>query len=273
MVKTPEGLDAGNIQDMIIAMDSGRILYTIVSFGGFFGVGQQYAAVPQGAINLQPDRRVAQLTVSKSVLEQNAFAAGQYPDLGSPAYARSINEAYGTEPGPDWIVLGFVPAEEPAEGQKPQQEQPMTADMMEPSATEYAGVFDPSALKTIEGTITDIGLFDVGDSGLEGLRLRVKTATGELVTVYAGSRDYVGKQDFFVVSGDRIRVTGVPVQRGWRSIFLATRITRDGKTLELRDESGRPLWLEKGQQPGAISPSRERGPEGSAGQETETPGP
>ena len=109
-VKTPEGLNAGNISDMVVAMDSGKIQYTIVSFGGLLGIGSQFAAVPQGAIELDPDQRVAQLNVGREVLRDNAFAAAQFPDLGDPSYARSINQAYGTESGE--TVLGYVPAEE-----------------------------------------------------------------------------------------------------------------------------------------------------------------
>jgi sporulation protein YlmC with PRC-barrel domain len=275
MVKTPEGLDAGNIENLVIALDSGNILYTIVSFGGFFGMGSQYAAVPQSAIDLRPDRHVAQLNVNRDVLRENAFAAGQYPDFGNPSYARSLDRAYGTEPGSEWVVLGFVPAQEgPLAPETPPEhrgEQPLTMNRVEPSAAEYARLFDPSAIKTIEGTVTGVGKFHARETGLEGLWLRVRTDEGEPIMVYAGPRDYVSKQDFYAVSGDRISVTGAPWRSGEKSIFLATRIARDGQTLQLRDKSGRPLWPLTGESPEASRHTSPHPEDGSSMEEMRMP--
>jgi hypothetical protein len=134
-------------------------------------------------------------------------------------------------------------------------EEPVTMDAIEPPAADYGRVFDPSEVRTLEGTISDVGTFDAGRTGLEGLRLRVNTEEHGLVTVYAGPRDYFTRQNVFFASGDEVTITGAPVQVGWRSIFLASRITLDDQTLELRDQAGRPMWQHHGehhgQQPGA----------------------
>ncbi len=234
-VKTPEGLDAGTIQDIVIAMDSGEILYTIVSFGGFFGLGQQYAAVPQDAIELEPGQRIARLSVDRDVLRETAFAAEQFPDLADPAYARDINQAYGV-PQPDWVVLGYV-----APAAEPQREQ-LTMDAIEPEDMDYSTTFSPARIQTIQGTVLGVGKFEPGETGREGLRLRIRTDTGEVMTIYAGPLDYVSKQDFYVVAGDQISVVGALVPVDSRSVFLATQVTRDGQTLQLRESNGEPLW-------------------------------
>jgi len=274
MVKTPEGLSAGNIQDLVVTMDNGRILYTIVAFGGFLGLGQQQAAVPQGAIDLQPDQRVAQVNVSREVLRENAFAAGQYPDLGDPSYARNINQAFGTEPGPDWIVLGFVPAEEPERAATTDRTPDTTRRAPAVGGIEAIRIdpqarFDPAAIKTVEGVVTMVGKSAHVESSPDILLLHVRTDSGELHTVHAGPINYVSKQDFYAVTGDRVSVTGAPV-RGDSPLFLAARISKDGQVLTLRNRDGRPLWersSESGQRPGAATSAPGQPMEGSSHEE------
>lgn len=272
MVKTPEGLSAGNIHDLVVTMDNGRILYTIVSFGGFFGLGQQQAAVPQGAIDLQPDQRVAQVNVSREVLRENAFAAGRYPDLGDPSYARNINQAFGTQPGPDWTVLGFVPAEEAdREPRAPMTERTPDATRRAPAVGGIEAIridpqarFDPAAIKTVEGVVTMVGKSAHVESSPDILLLHVRTDTGELLTVHAGPINYVSKQDFYAVAGDRVSVTGAPV-RGDSPVFLAARISKDGQVLTLRNRDGEPVWersSESVQKPDATTPTPEQHGEG-----------
>lgn len=256
-VETPEGLDAGNIDNLVVAMDDGRILYTIVSFGSFLGLGEQYAAVPHQAIDLESGRRVAKVNVGRDVLRENAFAAGQFPDLGNPSYARSINQAYGVETGD--TVLGFVPAEEP-EAARPETDKKPGAFRIDPLAP-----FDPAAIKTVEGVVTMVGKYARTEATPDILILQIREDNGNLHLVHAGPLNYVSKQDFYAVNGDRVSVTGVPI-RGESPFFLAARISRDGQVLTLRDREGKPLWErspETGQRPDATTHTPEHHMEGA----------
>jgi sporulation protein YlmC with PRC-barrel domain len=241
-VKTPEERNAGRIQDLVVNIGSGRVLYTIVAFGGFLGIGEQYAAVPQGAIDVQPDQRVARVDVGRDVLRDNAFAAGQFPNLADPAYARDLSQAYGTGAEPDWIVLGFVPAEEPTR-------QPAAPDTTRRApGTRGAITIDPGtpynsdAARTIQGVVTSVEKTPRAGTGPESLLLHVRSDTGETYFVHAGPLDYVSKQDFFVVNGDRVRVTGAPARAEDGSVILAARISKDGQELQIRNREGKPLW-------------------------------
>ena len=78
----------GTIQDLVVATDTGAVPYTIVSFGGLLGLGQQYAAVPRTAIDLNMEQRVARVTADRQVLQGYAFSAGEFPNLSDPSYAR-----------------------------------------------------------------------------------------------------------------------------------------------------------------------------------------
>ena len=107
-------------------------------------------------------------------------------------------------------------------------------------------MFDPAAVKTIQGVVTVVGKF--ARTGLDGdkLLLKVQADNGETYNVFAGPLDYVSKQDFYAVNGDRVNVTGAPVQAGQYSVILASRISKDGQTLQLRDKDGKPLWEHQG---------------------------
>ncbi len=292
-VETPEGLNAGNIRDLVVAMDSGDVRYTIVSFGGLLGIGSQFAAVPQDAINLDTDQRVAQVDVGREVLRDNAFAAGRFPDLGDPSYARNINQAYGTQAGE--TVLGYVPAEGAAHDTtthgRTRQESAGRPDHTggAPVGGELAAIridpqakYDPAAARTVEGVVTGVSKSARTGSEPDILLLQVRTDAGDTVHVHAGPLNYVSRQDFYAVSGDRVSVTGSPVQSFGHSVILAAQISKDGQVLTLRNRDGQPVWESRAgssqQGSGATdSSSQDDGKGFSPGEETgqgnETPAP
>jgi hypothetical protein len=75
-----------------------------------------------------------------------------------------------------------------------------------------------------------------------GLRLRVMTTDGKLVTVFAGPISYAEQKDFFVMPGDQISITGSEATIRSRTVILASELKKGTQTLELRDKDGKPLW-------------------------------
>jgi sporulation protein YlmC with PRC-barrel domain len=55
-VITPEGETVGRIDDFIIGDD--KVLITIISIGGFLGIGDRKVAIPYSSLNISPDRIV-----------------------------------------------------------------------------------------------------------------------------------------------------------------------------------------------------------------------
>jgi sporulation protein YlmC with PRC-barrel domain len=55
-VTTPDGETVGRIDDFIIGDD--KVLMTIISVGGFLGIGDKKVAIPYSALNIAPDRIV-----------------------------------------------------------------------------------------------------------------------------------------------------------------------------------------------------------------------
>jgi len=263
-VRTADGRSGGTVRDLVIATDTGEITYTIVSLGGLFGLGAQYAAVPHDAVTYLPGIRTATVDASRETLQANAFSPGQFPNLADPAYARDIQRSFGRETGE--TVLGFVPAEEP-------EREPRAPEAARPDADKKPGAFrldplapfDPAAIKTIEGVVTMVGKYSHTESAPDILILQIREDNGDMHIIHAGPLNYVSKQDFYAVNGDRVSVTGAPT-RGESPIFLAARISKDGQVLTLRNRDGKPLWErspETGQRPDTTTHAPEHHMEGA----------
>jgi sporulation protein YlmC with PRC-barrel domain len=276
-VKDIQGGSAGSIHDLVIAMDSGQIAYTVVSYGGILGLGQRFTAVPESAITLEPARHMAQVNASKTVLEANSFSPNQWPDLASPSYSEALARTFGIQPSE--AALAYVPPAPVAAAPRATPPAPHAPAPPAPSTTpaaptpsELTGTFNPSTITMIDGTVVDVGKFRATATGEDMLWLRVRTADGRTVLVNLGPRMYVSTQDFYVVPGDRIHLAGSEVAAAatGKRVFLPTQVTYSNHVLRLRSETGTPLWEGQTATPGATPPSHSATGQTPA---TETPPP
>lgn len=68
-VKNTDGVDLGEIKDLLIDHETGKIEYGVLSFGGFMGVGDKQIAVPFESFIFQEDGKYFELNVDREVLE------------------------------------------------------------------------------------------------------------------------------------------------------------------------------------------------------------
>ncbi|MGO9578662.1 MAG: DNA-binding protein [Desulfobaccales bacterium] len=102
-------------------------------------------------------------------------------------------------------------------------------------------MYDPRTVETISGEVTAVGkFFPSGRS--EGVRFTLKTDKGP-VEVILGPGWYVEKQNFSFVPQDKVTVKGSSVAVEGKPTIIAAEITKDGKTLKLRDANGMPVWV------------------------------
>jgi sporulation protein YlmC with PRC-barrel domain len=255
-VKNPEGQDIGDIEDFAINTADGRVIYDIISFGGVAGVGERYAAVPPASVRIQPQTHTAILNATRQTLDAVAFKPSEFPNLGSREYMQRIYSTF--RPAPGGAALGYVPPAPSAGGD------PNRAWMPEGA---FSKAFNPSNVKTVTGTIQSVGMFlpeNAPAGTTAGLRLRVKTADGNFVTVFAGPIWYAEQKDFYLMPGDQVSITGSESKIKNRTVMVASEIKKGTETLELRDRSGKPLWPAGG--PGATGMAPGRAPAGPAGQ-------
>lgn len=98
-VVNPTGEDLGEIEEIMIDVDSGRIAYAVLSFGGFLGMGEKLFAIPWAALHLDQEREGFQLNVEAERLENApGFDDDDWPEFADEAWARDIHDYYGYEP-------------------------------------------------------------------------------------------------------------------------------------------------------------------------------
>lgn len=98
-VKNAAGEDLGKIEDLMIDLDSGRIAYAVLSFGGFLKMGNKLFAVPWAALRVDTVNKQFILGVDKSVLEKApGFDKDTWPDMADPTFGTSVYRHYGYKP-------------------------------------------------------------------------------------------------------------------------------------------------------------------------------
>jgi sporulation protein YlmC with PRC-barrel domain len=240
-VKASDGKNTGKVDDLVVGMDTGRIQFTIVSYGGIAGLGSRLAAVPESSVTLEPARRVARVDAAPAVIRANSFTAKQWPDMASPSYAQQLDRAFSARP-PE-TALGYVPAEGPAAKTAPRTPT-RSATLAEPTPADLTGTFNVSSITAVDGTVVSDGKFKVTAAGPDVLWLRIRTEDGRTLLVNLGPRNYISSQDFYVVRGDRIHLSGseVAATTAGRRVLLPTEVTYDSHVLRLRSPTGAPLW-------------------------------
>ena len=93
------GEDLGEIEHIMLDVPRGRIAYAVLSFGGFFGMGEKLFAIPWHALKLDVANKCFILDVSVDQL-QNApgFDKGQWPSMADQNWARDIHSYYSSPP-------------------------------------------------------------------------------------------------------------------------------------------------------------------------------
>lgn len=98
--------DLGDIKEIMLNMRTGRVSYAVLSFGGFFGMGEKLFAVPWQALKLDTVNKRFVLNVEKDRLESApGFDADHWPDMADPTWAQDIHDYYGTKPYTDDQVM------------------------------------------------------------------------------------------------------------------------------------------------------------------------
>jgi sporulation protein YlmC with PRC-barrel domain len=91
--------DLGKIEDYMLDLETGRMAYAVLSFGGFLGMGEKLFAIPWSAFNVQlfeNDLRIV-LNVDKEILTKaQGFDKSQLPL--SYSQLSSVYTYYGYKP-------------------------------------------------------------------------------------------------------------------------------------------------------------------------------
>ncbi len=105
----------------------------------------------------------------------------------------------------------------------------------------YGGrMYDSKTEVTVKGTVQDVQQ-QTGKQGWSGTHL-ILNADGSVLNVHVGPSSYIAQKQFSFAKGDKIEVVGSKVSISGKEALLAREITKDGKTLTLRNAQGIPEW-------------------------------
>ena len=83
--------DLGDIKEIMLDMESGRIVYAVLSYGGILGIGEKLFAVPWGALTLDTKNKRFILNVEKDKLENApGFDKDNWPDVADPSWTNKV---------------------------------------------------------------------------------------------------------------------------------------------------------------------------------------
>jgi sporulation protein YlmC with PRC-barrel domain len=95
-VVNAQGEDLGEIKDIMIDVQSGRVAYAVLSSGGFLGVGDKLFAIPWSALKLDADRKCFVLDVDKEKLTNApGFDKHHWPSMADQTWAQQVHDYYG----------------------------------------------------------------------------------------------------------------------------------------------------------------------------------
>lgn len=100
--------------------------------------------------------------------------------------------------------------------------------------------YDPKTEVTVKGTIEDVQQ-QTRKAGWSGTHLMLKTDAAT-IDVHVGPSSYIAQKQFTFAKGDPIEVVGSKVAMAGQEALLAREITKNGKTLVLRNTKGIPEW-------------------------------
>jgi sporulation protein YlmC with PRC-barrel domain len=95
-VKDPAGQKLGDLKDLVVDAQSGRVIYGVVSAGGVLGVGDKLHPVPFTALNCAEGAKDLTLAIDKAKLEQApVFQKDDLASLDQADRRKQIFEYYG----------------------------------------------------------------------------------------------------------------------------------------------------------------------------------
>lgn len=100
-VLNPSGEQLGNLKELVIDLEDGRVAYAVLSFGGFLGRGDKLFAIPWEALDLNPEDHTFILDVDRDTLkEAPGFDKDHWPDNAQyeAGWLLDIYEYYGYSP-------------------------------------------------------------------------------------------------------------------------------------------------------------------------------
>jgi sporulation protein YlmC with PRC-barrel domain len=230
-----KGETLGKIEDIVIDIDTGRVLYAVMDFGSFLGIGGKLFPVPWKSLAALPSEGIFFLNRSKKQLEKApGFDKNNLPDMGDVHWGEEITQFYQAsreeredfryDHGYGYDLYPGLAQQDP-----------------------FANIFDPKSIKKISGQVIKVDQV-IPKSGIISqmeIELIVYVGRKDAVPVYLGPEWYIGGPNRRTPfkSGDEVTVTGSWITSEGPPFMIASSITQGKETLRLRDKDGTAAWI------------------------------
>lgn len=98
-VVNQQGKDVGHIEDMMIDLDTGRVQYAVLSFGGILGIGDKLFAVPFESFTIDTNNERFILDVDKDRLKDApGFDKDNWPETSNREFQSTVYTFYDVDP-------------------------------------------------------------------------------------------------------------------------------------------------------------------------------
>jgi len=227
-----QGERLGKIKDLALDIDTGSIVYAVLDFGGFMGIGDKLFLVPWKSLATLPSEGIFYLDKSKKQLKKApGFDKNKAPDIGDVRWGNEIHRHY---------LDDYVYYNDYGYGYYADCYGPSIGQWKEDSNTK---IFDPNTMTTIEGKLVKVEPVLEPVFGIT-LQLLVYTDKKEIQRVYLGPCRYIASsQERRFKAGDEVTVSGSQVTLDDRPYIIATTVKRGDGVLRLRNNDGVPAWV------------------------------
>jgi sporulation protein YlmC with PRC-barrel domain len=104
-VRNAKGENLGDVTDVVVDVETGRVAYAVVGIGGFLGIGEKLSAFPMGAFKLTQARPRSGSTASGDRAIDNDGVKGDRGPIGSDGTSATANRML---PGRGVAVMHLV---------------------------------------------------------------------------------------------------------------------------------------------------------------------
>ena len=96
-IRNKQNEKLGEIKDLVMDLNSGKISYAVLSVGGFLGIGEKLIAIPPGSFTLAEDGSYLTVNADKARIQAApGFAATSWPSVHNPELNKYWSEASGS---------------------------------------------------------------------------------------------------------------------------------------------------------------------------------
>ncbi|HYE61936.1 MAG TPA: PRC-barrel domain-containing protein [Phycisphaerales bacterium] len=205
----------GDVSDLIIDAQRGRVIYGILEHGGMLGMGDRHVAIPWRTFDWDHMNRVLTLPISTDRLASAPrFDRDDWERLTDVNFRSRFDDFFGRQ--------GFNDGKADAQFTKyVQQSRPIT----------------------VRGTITDVDAFEPMTGMGQYRVLRVQTDDNKDRSVVVGPQWFVDRQRQLFQRGQQVQINGALLDlEGTRELVAAKSINTPQGSIRLRDDDGKAVW-------------------------------